>query len=168
MVGCCIGLNFYIAILSFIALIVIVKRRCEAFSLSSLLILICTSTCIGSAQTFSVTAGLKFGGSDGSSGYIGGNLVVLVLISYSSIPLYATFHQIYALQYLRAGLTVPLIFQRKIREDSNFAELLPSIDQKIRKRKMIIVIMQTVTFIAGIVFVILETLNWTLSVDDWG
>ena len=52
-----------------------------------------------------------------------------MLISYASIPVYATFHAIYALQYFRASLTVPLIFERKILEDSNFTDKLPEIDR---------------------------------------
>ena len=53
-----------------------------------------------------------YGENLGVHNYIGGVLVVLILGQITSFPLFATIHSMYALQYLRASLTVPLYFDR--------------------------------------------------------
>ena len=48
----------------------------------------------------------------GVHNFIGGVIVVLILGQITSFPLFATIHSMFALQYLRASLTVPLYFDR--------------------------------------------------------
>ena len=46
------------------------------------------------------------------SNYIAGLLVVILLSQITSFPQYASVHSVFALEYLRASLTVPLYFER--------------------------------------------------------
>ena len=97
--------------MSLLALVVIVKRRFEFFSMCSLLMNTAIGVTIGVAQSLQI-AKLVDHSIESDYIYIAGNLVVLMLVSYASIPLYAKLHNIFALQYLRACLTVPLFFER--------------------------------------------------------
>ena len=54
LVAACAGLNLCLAILSIIALMLVVKRRFELFSFCSLLVLTCVSATIGVTQTWRV------------------------------------------------------------------------------------------------------------------
>ena len=86
-----------------------------------------------------------------------------MLVSYSSITLYAIVHNLYALQYLRASLTVPLFFERQIRKDSNFFDMLDGIDHKIRNRIWCTCSLQTASFFTGFSITIVKSLNWVKS-----
>ena len=59
--------------------------------------------------------------------------------------LYASLHNAFALQYLRAAVTVPQHFDRRRRLDSNFNYMLPEIDTKIAKQQKIIAYLQILT-----------------------
>lgn len=52
--------------------------------------------------------------------------------------LYALMHNLFALQYIRASLTVPLHFERRRRLDGNYVGMLDSIDKKIICRQRLI------------------------------
>ena len=76
---------------------------------------------------------------DYDSNCVGGILVIQILSQITSFPLFATIHCLFALQYLRASLTVPLYFERQIFKDSNAAHKLPHFDTKIRNIKWVVV-----------------------------
>ena len=159
----CIGLNACIVILSLLALCAVVKRRFELFSFISLSLFVLANAGCGVVQTLQIHELNK--NRLQSTNLIGGNLLVLLLISSTCIPLFAILHNLFALQYLRSSLTVPLFFERQLRKDSNFTEMLVSIDQQITNRKWMIISIQTVLLLSGLAFVTFSTYIWAQSSD---
>ena len=49
----------------------------------------------------------------------------------SGMLLYTSIHATFALQFMRASLTVPLHFERRQRLDSNYYDMIEDIDKKI-------------------------------------
>ena len=47
----------------------------------------------------------------------------------------ASIHATFALQFMRASLTVPLHFERRQRLDSKYYDMIEDIDKKILRRK---------------------------------
>ena len=66
--------------------------------------------------------------------------------------LYAWLHGIFAFQYLRASLTVLIHFNRRMRLDSGFTNLLPELDRSIFLRTCLITLLQVATGIGCILF----------------
>ena len=67
--------------------------------------------------------------------------------------LYSGLHNMFALQYLRAGLTVPLHFERRRRQDSNYEQMLPELDRKIKIRITTIAVAQTTVMLFCTAFI---------------
>ena len=106
MICSCIGLNFCIALLSFIATIVVVKRRFELFSFFTLLLTAVFGAFTGSLQLIAIRLVLTEIRFD----FVGVYLVIILLVTIVSTPLFAVLHTIFAFQFLRASMIVPLIF----------------------------------------------------------
>ena len=102
----CIGLNFCIALLSFIASIVVMKRRFELFSFFTLLLTAAFGAYTGSLQLVAIRLVLT----EIRFNFVGVYLVIILLVTIVSTPLFAVLHTIFAFQFLRASLNVPLIF----------------------------------------------------------
>ena len=84
----------------------------------------------------------------------------------TGICLQATIHVLFALQYLRASLTVPLYYERQIKKDSNATHLLHEYDSKIGIRMWSIVAAQTMLLLIGLTFTVYTTAQWYGSIDD--
>ena len=93
-------------------------------------------------------------------------MVIAILVSTSIIPLYSTIHSLFALQYLRASLTVPIFFERQILKDSNFTYLLPKMDTQIRNRKFCIIILQAILLISSTVCIVYFAIKWVASLTE--
>lgn len=90
-----------------------------------------------------------------------------MLIQMTSMPAYATIHCLFALQYLRAGLTVPLFFERQIRKNSNFDDRLTGYDRKVSQRKCFVVISQAFILVLGFSFTAYFALYWIIQNNLW-
>ena len=112
-------LNCILAIGSVITLIVITRKRYEGFSIWTLLIILVTSTILTTVQIYWFADRL----------FVFTEYCMAFLAM--SAKLYAVQHFTFALQYLRASLTVPLHFERRMRLDSNRLNHLPVLDRKI-------------------------------------
>lgn len=66
--------------------------------------------------------------------------------------LYAWLHGMFALQYLRASLTVPIHFNRRMRLDSGFTNLLPELDKSIALRTCLFILLQVAIGLACILY----------------
>ena len=149
-----IGLCVIVAFLSILALIRVCRRRFEMFSSVSLILFSAASLAISALHIVIVVIMQRNAIADNydADNCIGGEVAVLILALMTSFPLFATNHCLFALQYLRASLTVPLYFDRQIAKDSNCAHKLPEFDAKIRNRKWCVVTSQTVLVLAGLSF----------------
>ena len=74
-----------------------------------------------------------------------------MIVAFTSILLYASVHSMFALQYLRSSLTVPLHFERRLRKDSNYDHKLPGIDRKIRLRVRTIQTLQVLSLVLSVI-----------------
>ena len=129
------------ALLGAISLIAVIKRRFEMFSSLTLFLFSIASLAMSVLQVSNVIKmqqNTKQG--NGAGNDIGGTLVVQILGQVTSFPLFATIHSLFALQYLRASLIVPLYFDRQITKDSNAEHKLPEFDTKIRCRKWSVIV----------------------------
>lgn len=133
----CAALNSCIFVLSLLTLIAVSKRRCEIFSISSLLL----SALIGAlncyTQTLSAPATLigdPFYSLFHDQSISTTSLVIIMLFCCAGKVLYAGLHNIFALQYLCSSMTVPLHFEKRLREDSNFNDKVPEIKSEIKLR----------------------------------
>ena len=137
------ALNICIALLSLFVLASVVRRRCESFSIFSLLIILVVSLSYAAISvafvTYKFDRKLMFDADIENDKVIKwstvsvNRLFILLVASASAMTLWAGFHLLYAFQYLRSALTVPLHFERQIREDSNSNETIPMIDKKISR-----------------------------------
>ena len=71
-------------------------------------------------------------------------MIVLMYSSAAGMLMYACLHTLFALQYLRASMTVPLHFERRRRLDTNYIDMLNDLDKKISRRSMAVKILQLV------------------------
>ena len=100
-------------VLSIVALIKVTCSRCELFSSISLFLFAAVSAALSALQVISLLALFQYRENlETELNYIGGVLTLQLLSQITSIPLYSTVHNLFALQYLRASLTVPLYFER--------------------------------------------------------
>ena len=162
-----IGLNVIVTLLSIIALITVCRKRIELFSIVYLSILSTASLAISALQIKNVTL-MKENGKIRTFNYIGGVVVAEILCQITSFPLFSTINSLFALQYFRAGLTVPLYFDRQITEDGNASHKLPVFDKKIRNRKWAIIASQTVLVLAGLSSTSYIAYKWLESINgNW-
>jgi len=61
-------------------------------------------------------------------------------VLFGSMLLFAWLLSMFALQYLRSSLTVPLHFKRRERLDSGFVRLLPDLDKQIATHTRVIIV----------------------------
>ena len=162
----CAGLNLSLAILSIVALVLVVKRRFEIFSFTILLMILAISTASGTLQAGRANPyALSY---EHEYAYLAGeNLIVFFMATCSSILLYATAHCIFSLQYLCTSLVVPLYFERKIRLDTHYYEMVPSFDRKIKLYKWVFSILQIVSFLVGATYVIYKTTKWVSDFEQY-
>ena len=71
-------------------------------------------------------------------------MIILMYSSAAGILMYACLHTLFALQYLRASMTVPLHFERRRRLDTNYNEMLNGLDNQIRRRSIAVKILQLI------------------------
>ena len=156
------GVNLIILLLSIIALVVVLCRRFELFSCTYLvlymavgiLLLVLQLETIGEmAQVKDVYTGY---------GWINEHIWSSIFVQIISIPMYATVHNLFSLQYLRASLTVPLYYERQIQKDSNAAHKLPALDKKISIRKWAIILAQSLLFTVGLSATLYLAVGWSL------
>lgn len=83
----------------------------------------------------------------------------------TSIAVFASSHSMFALQYFRASLTVPLYFERQVAKDSNSERKIPAIDRKIRNVKRSVIVTQIVLLISGLAYTAITVFRWFDSTD---
>ena len=158
----CIGLNVLATLLSFMALIAVVRRRVEAFSIISLTLFAFAGAALAYLQIQHVSMMqsdlLNLLGTD-----IGGVLVQQILSQVTSFPLFSTIHSLFALQFLRASLTVPLYFERQIAKESNATHKLQHYDSRIRNRKWAVIASQTALVLLGLSCTAILAYRWLYS-----
>ena len=71
----------------------------------------------------------------------------------------------FALQYLRASLTVPLFFERQIQKISNANFKLQEFDEKIRNRNLSVIAAQVVLLVSGLILSAAYAYQWYESID---
>ena len=126
----CAALNSCIFVLSLLTLFVVSKRRCEIFSICSLLLSALTGALNCYSQTQSVPRiliGDPLSSLFHDQALSTTSLVIIMLFCCAGKVLYAALHNLFALQYLCSSMTVPLHFEKQLREDSNFTDKVPEI-----------------------------------------
>ena len=152
-------LNSALALVSLLLLALLPCRRCEPFIFCSLLLILIVSSITAISQirlSNTVYEKINF-----KTPFVTILLSKAIDFAYihvvvAGMLLYAWLHGMFAFQYLRASLTVPIHFNRRMRLDSGFTSLLPELDKSIVLRTCLIILLQVATGLACILLSVIR------------
>ena len=157
LISTCSALNVLVSLLSLLTLIAIFTRRCEGYTITSLILIILVSSFNGFVDFYAVYSDTIWVFRNNTRNSSNRPLITMVTLMYaigSGMLLYASIHASFALQFLRASLTVPLHFERRQRLDGNYFNMIEDIDKKVVRRTRIITALQILVGLASVAIVV--------------